>query len=110
MSKRTEQVAELLRSEINQVLIKDFEPPQGTLVSVSEVTVSPDLKNANAYLSVIPDSKIGTALSIIKKFGPHIQKEVNKKLVMKIIPKLHWEIDERDLKYKKIDEALKTPE
>jgi ribosome-binding factor A len=106
MSKRTEQVAELLRIEVNNILIRDFEPPMGSLVSVSRITISPDLKNATAYLSVIPDNKLGSALSAVKKFNHHIHKELNKKIVTKIVPKLHWQIDDTDLKYKAIDEAL----
>lgn len=107
MSKRTEQISELLRHEINNIIIKDFEAPLGTLVSVSEVTTSPDLKNATAYISIIPENKIGTALSAIKKFGGHIQKELGKKIVIRTVPRIKITLDERDLKYKKIDEALK---
>lgn len=108
MSKRTEQIAELLRQEINKILIKDFEPPRGILVSVTEVTVAPDLKNATAFLSVIPTNNIGTGLEAVKKFSSHIQREVSKILVIKFVPKLHWQIDERDLKYKEIDQALEN--
>ena len=106
MSKRTEQVAELLRQEVNKVIVKDFES-KGYLVSIAEVTVSPDLKNAPAYLSIIPANKIGTGLAAIRKFGGHIQKEINKSLVIRSVPKIKWEIDNRDLKYKEIDDALK---
>jgi len=107
MSKRTEQVGELLRQEINKIIVKDFEPPMGTLISVTEVTVSPDLKNATAYISIIPENKIGTALQAIKKFGNHIQRELGDKIAIRVTPRINIELDERDLKYKKIDEALK---
>ncbi len=106
MSKRTNQVSELLREEINKIIIKDFEPPKDTLISVSEVTVSLDLKNATAFLSVIPNKKIGTSLKIIKKFSNHIQKELNKTLFIRKVPKINWDIDDRDLKYKEIEDAL----
>lgn len=108
MSKRTDQVSELLKHEINNIIIKDFEAPMGTLVSISEVTVSPDLKNATAYVSIIPENKIGTALSAIKKFSGHIQRELGKKIVIRTVPKIKIELDERDIKYKAIDEALKN--
>lgn len=107
MSKRTDQVAGLLRQEINNIIIKDFEAPLGTLLSVTEVTVSPDLKNATAYISIIPENKIGTALQAIKKFAGHIQKDLGGKMSMRTVPRIKIELDERDLKYKKIDEALK---
>ncbi|PLX24979.1 30S ribosome-binding factor RbfA [Candidatus Parcubacteria bacterium] len=108
MSKRTEQVAELLRSTINQIIIKDFEAPKGTLVSVSEVTVAPDLKNATALVSIIPNNKIGSALEAIKKFTGHVQRELGSHISIKITPRINFELDERDLKYKAIDEALKN--
>lgn len=107
MSKRTEQVSELLREEINKIIIKDFEPPMGSLISVSEVSVSPDLKNATAYLSIIPQTQLGTGLRVMKKFVGHIQRELNKTLYIRTVPKIHFEIDERDLMYKEIEEALK---
>ena len=106
MSRRTDQVAELIRQEINNILIRDFEPPRGSLISVAEVTVSPDLKNATAYLSVLPENKTGTALEVVRKFTEHIQRKINTKLKMKIIPRIHWEVDERAKKYQAIDEAL----
>lgn len=106
MSKRTEQVAELLLQEINKILVRDFEAPLGTFVSVSVATVAPDLKNATAYLSIMPSNKIGTVLEAVKRFTPHIQRIVNKTLKMRFVPRINWEIDERDLKYAIIDEAL----
>ena len=107
MSKRTKQVSGLLREEINKIIIKDFEPPRGSLISVAEVSVSLDLKNATAYLSILPQDQLGSSLKIMKKFGNHINKELNKILFIKTVPKIHWAIDERDLRYKEIEEVLK---
>lgn len=107
MSRRTEQVAEYMRQEINNIILRDFEPPLGTLISVSEVTVAPDLKNATAYVSIIPQNHLGSGMEAIKKFAGHIQREISKKLTMKITPRLEFILDERDIKYSRIDEALK---
>lgn len=106
MSKRTEQVSALLQKDINEIIIRDFEPPLGTLVSVSLVTVSPDLKNATVYVSVLPDNRIGTGLAAIRKFSGHVQKAINKKLTLHNVPKLHWELDERAIRYDEFDRAL----
>jgi len=106
MSRRTEQVASLLCIEINKIILKDFEAPLGTLISVSQVEVSPDLKNATAYVSIIPSNHIGSGLEKIKRFGPHIQKIIGQQLKMRSTPKITWQLDERDLKYSAIDEAI----
>lgn len=106
-SRRSQQVAELLRSEINKIIIRDFEAPIGMLISISEVTISDDLKNATAYISIIPQNKIGSGLEAIKKFSGHVQKMLGKRLTMHATPRISWQLDERDLKYSAIDEALK---
>ena len=106
MSRRSDQVAELLRSVINNILSRDFEAPLGMLISVSEVSVAPDLKKATAYVSVLPQDKSGSGLQAIRKFSGHVQKEIGRHLSIKITPKLDWILDDRDLKYKAIDEAL----
>ena len=108
MSKRTEQVAALLCSAMNEIIIKDFEAPKGTLISVSMVTISADLKNATAYVSVIPQDKLGTGLEAIRRFSGHVQKELGKYLTIRTTPKIIWKLDERDLKYSAIDEALNS--
>lgn len=107
MSKRTEQIASLLRQKINEIILRDFEAPLGSLVSVTEVNIAPDLKNATAYLSIIPSNKIGSVLEKIKKFGPHVQIELGKKIIIRSLPLISWAVDERDIKYSQIDEALK---
>jgi ribosome-binding factor A len=108
MSKRPAQVGEYLRQEINNIILRDFEPPLGTLISVTEVTISPDLKNATAYVSIIPQNHLGSGLTAIKKFAGHIQKEIGRNLTMRGTPHLNFELDERDIKYGRIDEALKS--
>lgn len=107
MSKRPAQVAEYLRQQINNIILRDFEPPMGTLISVTEVTISPDLKNATAYVSIIPTNHLGSGLQAIKKFAGHVQKEIGRNLTMRGTPHIDFVLDERDIKYGKIDEALK---
>ena len=56
MTRRTERVNELLRAEVSEVLQRDVKDPRLSLmVSVTEVSVSPDLKTARVYLSVMGD-------------------------------------------------------
>ena len=109
MSKRTDQVSALLQQAINDIIMRDFEAPRDTLISVSQVTIAPDLKNATVYISVIPDSHWGSGLNAINKFSGHVQRELKNKVIMRALPRLHWQLDERDYKYKKIDDALRQP-
>jgi ribosome-binding factor A len=53
MSRRTQQVEDLLRTEISQILLRQIQDPRVRMASVSEVDVSPDLKRAVVQVSVI---------------------------------------------------------
>ena len=52
MSRRTDKVNELLRREIGTTIQRDFEFP-GTIVTVIEVEVTDDLKEARVWVGVV---------------------------------------------------------
>jgi len=58
MSKRLDRVNELLRREISAVIQREFEW-QGSLVTVSAVDVTQDLKEAKVFVSVLGGSQSG---------------------------------------------------
>lgn len=55
MAKRLDRVNELLRREISAVIQRDFEW-NGALVTVSEVDVTQDLKEAKVFVSILGGS------------------------------------------------------
>lgn len=56
MTRRTERVNELLRAELSEILRREVKDPRlSVLFSLTEVHVSPDLKSARVYLSVMGD-------------------------------------------------------
>ena len=58
VTRRTERVNELLRAEISEILRRDVKDPRlDVLFSITEARVSPDLKTARVYLSVMGDDK-----------------------------------------------------
>jgi ribosome-binding factor A len=58
MSRRTERVSELLREEISSILHQQVKDPRlGLLFSVTTVEVSPDLRHARVFISVMADER-----------------------------------------------------
>jgi|SRR3989344_5589332 len=107
MSRRTEQVGELLTREINQILLRYFEPPLGCLITISKTEATPDLKQAKVFVSVLPEKMTGTALSALRKQTGHVQHLLNNRLHMRNIPKIDWVFDDTHLKIARVEEALK---
>ena len=51
MTRRTEQIGELLRKEIAELLVQEITDPRIKLVTLTRVDVAPDLSNALVYWS-----------------------------------------------------------
>ena len=91
MSRRLDRVNELLRREIGNMVQKDYEW-HGKLVTISEVDVTQDLKEAKVWTSVLG----GDAQPVIDKLNRDhgsIQSKVMKRVVLKSTPVLRFHHD-----------------
>ena len=82
---------------------------RGTLISVSEVRISPDLSIAHIYLSIFPQDKVASTIQQVKEDTAKIRGEMGhmQRHQLRIIPELHFHLDETIDKMERIDELLK---
>ena len=85
-------VRELLKREIGSLLSNDYSFK--ALVTVNDVDVTPDLKNAHIFIGIIGNEseKIKIVNRLNKERGA-IQHKVSKRVVMKFTPKMHFKSD-----------------
>jgi ribosome-binding factor A len=111
MSRRLDRVNELLRREIGSILQKDYEW-NGKLVTVAEVEVTQDLKEAKVWISVLGGSSQPVMEKLNKQHGD-IQKKVMKRVVLKTTPVLAFRHDASAIRGVEIvnllDEVEKLP-
>lgn len=93
MSQRVEQLNSLVQQEVSALLIREVEFPLGVFVTVSKVSVSDDAESARVWISVFPTEQAEPSLALIQKRIVHIQHLLNKRLVMKFVPKLIFALD-----------------
>ena len=91
MAKRQDRVNELLRREISGVLQRDFEW-ENALVTVSDVDVTQDLKEAKVFVSILGGSAPGILDQLERKRG-FIQGKVSKRVVLRNTPVLMFRQD-----------------
>ena len=87
------------------------DPRVDGLVTVTRVDVSPDLREAKVWLSVLAAKRpAATVIEGIQSAGRRIQSEVAEKLALRYMPRLTYHLDESLKKeaeiLKKIDEAV----
>jgi ribosome-binding factor A len=88
MSRRTEQINELLREEISLVLREDLRDPrlQG-MISITHVDVSPDLRHALAFVSVFgSDDERASTMVALGHARPFLRRELSKRLHLRYTP------------------------
>jgi ribosome-binding factor A len=106
MSRRTEQVASLVQRHLGSAM-QELELP--FLVTISKVEVTPDLKHAKVWITVLPSGEENEAqvLDILASNRYELQGRLLKELVMKNVPRAHFEIDHSQEYAAHINEILK---
>ena len=94
MSERTARLDELLREEISQVVRREVDDPRIGFVTITEVEVTPDLRHANVWVSVIGSAaERKQTLRALSHAMPFVRGRLGK-LRLKRIPDLHMKEDD----------------
>ncbi len=106
MSFRIKQINEQLLSLLAQLVSEEVIFEKG-LITLTAVVASPDLRQAKIYISVLPDSKTGSALKILRTYNADFNKILKQRLSLKHIPRLIWRMDEKIKYMNEIDDVLR---
>ena len=105
---RLGRVNEELKKEISQVINYELKNPDVTgMISVTKVKVTPDLKYAKVYVSILNSKNIKDTLAGLKKSSGFIRSELAKRVNLRNTPELIFELDESIEYGSKIDTILK---
>ena len=92
---RTKRVGDLVRAEISDLMLRGLKDPRIGFASVTEVRMSPDLRHARVYISVLgDDSKVRSALAGLRSASGFLQRELGTRLRLRNTPKLTFIHDE----------------
>lgn len=106
MIQRNEKVANVLKELGAQFL--ERENNNTSLITVTSCTVSPDLKRATIFITVLPEQKETSALGFVKRRRSDLRAYFKKNLEIKNIPFVDIEIDRGEKNRQKIDELLRS--
>jgi len=91
MKHRVERVNNLIREELSKIIAKELEFP--ALVTLTGVSVSDNFAQAVVGFSVLPSDKSDEILKILNKNLRHLQYLLMKKINIKPMPRISFEID-----------------
>lgn len=96
MSRRVERLNSLLRQEICDLLRRGVKDPRlGGFVTVTQVSISPDLRHARILISVIgSEEEKKTVLQALTSASGFLRKEIGNRLRMRYSPELSFRYDD----------------
>ena len=96
VSRRQEKVASVIKESVSDIICNRLSDPRIVgIVSVTSVDISPDLRNAEVFLSIMAKNESAHRLTLsgIRHAGKHIQSLVGHRMTSKYCPILHFRED-----------------
>src|SRR5438093_4805799 len=104
---RTERISETLRDEIAQIVGYELEDPRLTMVTVTDVRVAEDLRDASVYVTVQGDEQEhDVALRALRHAAPYVRKQLGFSLNLRHTPALHFVRDTVEEQAERTDALL----
>ncbi len=105
---RFERINEELKREISHIINYELKNPNVTgMISVTRANITPDLKYAKVYVSILNSKNIKETLAGLKKSSGFIRTEIAKRINLRITPELVFELDDSIEYGARIDSILK---
>jgi ribosome-binding factor A len=91
--KRSARVSDQMKEEIADILMRKVRDPRIGFVTVTDVAVSDDLRNAKVYVSILGGERAET-LKALEHATAYIRSELGRRMRMKFMPELLFRYDE----------------
>lgn len=107
MSRRIEKINELLKQEIGSLILREFDFSRETIITITKVETSSDLEWTKVWVSILPFLRAEMVLRVLNSQNYRIQKLLNSRLKIKIIPKIKFELDSSGEKISRVEKLLR---
>ena len=94
-SNRIGRINEEIQKELSS-LIRNLKDPrvQNTMISITRVEATPDLRYAKIYVSFLQEERAAEALKGLKSAGGYLRRELGSALKLRYTPELVWALDD----------------
>ncbi len=105
---RLGRIDEELKKEISNIINYELKNPNITgMISVTRAKITPDLKYAKVYVSILNSKNTKDTFANLKKSSGYIRTEIAKRINLRITPEIIFVLDDSMEYGAKIDKILK---
>jgi ribosome-binding factor A len=107
VSRRTRQVGEFIKEELTDIIRREVKDPRIGFMSITHVEMSPDLRSARVYVSVLgTDEERSATLVALRSGALFIRHHLKPRLRMRQIPELEFRDDRSMERAEEITRAI----
>ena len=94
MSRRSERVADAIQQAVAELLLREIKDPRIGMVTITQCTMSPDLRHARIFFSCLGDeSQRAESLRGLTSAAGFIRSQLTRRLALRVAPDLAFEFD-----------------
>jgi ribosome-binding factor A len=107
MVRRPERVAELVREEVLQIVGYELDDPRLSMVTVTDVRMSDNLRDARVYVTVAgTEDETTAALAALRHAAPYVRRQLSLALNLHHAPEIHFVRDTVEEQAARVDDLL----
>jgi ribosome-binding factor A len=107
MPRRPERLAETLRAEIGEVVGFELDDPRLVAVTVTDVVVADDLRDAKVYVLIDgSEAEVAQTMKALQAATPFVRRQVAMNMSLKYVPLIHFARDTAEENAARVNELL----
>jgi ribosome-binding factor A len=106
-SSRPDRVGEAIRDELSQLLAREVHDPGIGFITLTKVSVTPDLQLARVYYTLLGDEKARSETAkALKRAAPFLRRHLGARIRLRRVPELTFFYDESIARADRIEQIL----
>ena len=106
---RTQRVGGQIQRELAQIIQQELRDPRLGLLTISAVEVSKDMTHAKVFVTLMnPEQDVTETLKVLKKASGFLRRALGKRIVLRVLPELHFAYDSSLDEGMRVDALLKS--
>ena len=94
-SNRIMRINEEIQKELSSLLRNVKDPRvQGTMISITRVETTPDLRYTKVYVSFLQEDRVADAMKGLKSAAGFLRRQLGTNLKLRYAPEIQWALDD----------------
>lgn len=103
---RSSRVSDVIHRALAKLIREEFRDPRVGMITISMVEVTPDLKQAKIFITVLENEKQNETLVILNQAAGFFRSRLSKLLSLRSVPNLFFRLDESVMRGNRIVSLL----